>query len=322
MGALVMAGDVETNPGPTGTRSHTEQAKTKDKQAVLTFSDTSKPNFAEMMQEIRDLRQDLSSRIDGLGVKMDKNYTEMQGEIATLKEELEISRKDNEDMKRKIDDLENRSRRDNIVVHGICEATGEKWDDTEKKLCKTLSEKLSISVNADSFQRVHRIGKWNKKGRPIVALCTSYKTKTAIMNAAKDVKPKGLYVNEDYSPMVRSARQQLNPLRKLNRERGCTTYLSFDKLIVKNTAEGILSVYKYDAQMKTVVKIKETLIEPSPHTDEDGASRSPWGSPSRAGLQEQQPGISRESMAAATAEGGGPSHTEDLRDKELSAEQE
>ena len=154
-----------------------------------------------------------------------------------------------------------------------------------------------------------------------MALCTSYKTKTAIMSAAKDVKPKGLYVNEDYSPMVRNARK-LNPLQKLNKERGCTTYLSFDKLIVKNTAEGILSVYKYDAQMKTVVKIKETLIEPSPHTDEDGASRSPWGSPSRTSLQEQQPCTSRESMAAATAEGGGPSHTEDLRDKELSAEQE
>ena len=52
------------------------------------------------------------------------------------------------------------------------------------------------------------------------------------------MKPRGVYVNDDYSQRVITRRKELLPQMREARERGKVAYLSFDKLVVKDKLTG------------------------------------------------------------------------------------
>ena len=58
----------------------------------------------------------------------------------------------------KLCDLENQSRRENLLFFGVTENPGESWQDAENKLCQIIKDKLGIDKEI-TFQRVHRLGK-------------------------------------------------------------------------------------------------------------------------------------------------------------------
>ena len=60
----------------------------------------------------------------------------------------------------------------------------------------------------------------------------------AIIRAARTVKPRGVFVNEDYSQRVVSRRKELLPKMREARENGKIAYLSFDRLVVKDKVAG------------------------------------------------------------------------------------
>ncbi len=55
-----------------------------------------------------------------------------------------------------------------------------------------------------------------------------------IIRAARTVKPKGFFFNEDFSQRVISRQKELLPDMREARERGKIAYLSFDNLVVKD----------------------------------------------------------------------------------------
>ena len=67
---------------------------------------------------------------------------------------------------------------------------------------------------------------------------SSFKERDAIIRAARTVKPRGVYVSEDYSQRVITRRKELLPQVKEARERGKVAYMSFDKLVVKDKLVG------------------------------------------------------------------------------------
>ncbi|KXJ09267.1 hypothetical protein AC249_AIPGENE26535 [Exaiptasia diaphana] len=58
----------------------------------------------------------------------------------------------------KVDDLENRSRRNNLCFDGIEESVGESWSQTEEKVKQVMSNKLDISEAEEVvIERAHRV---------------------------------------------------------------------------------------------------------------------------------------------------------------------
>ena len=91
-------------------------------------------------------------------------------------------------------------------------------------------------VGALQIEQAHRTGAptTTQRERTIVVKFASFKDRDTIIRAARMVKPKGFFFNEDFSQRVISRRKELLPDMRQARERGKIAYLSFDKLVVKD----------------------------------------------------------------------------------------
>ena len=122
------------------------------------------------------------------------------------------------------------------------ERPGETWADTEQALRKVLEQDLKMppeQVEAIAIERAHRTGGGPNadRDRTIVVKFSGFKARDAVLQAARATRPRGVYVNEDFSLRIVNKRKELLPELKEARERGKIAYLSYDKLIVKDLQE-------------------------------------------------------------------------------------
>ena len=135
--------------------------------------------------------------------------------------------------------LENQSKRNNLKILGVPESSDEKsWDVTGMKVKALVKSELGV---LDDFEigRGHRVGRFQKnenrsgwtnnsnqpKPRPINAKLKSWKSKKAIVEKARQVKPKGIMFFNDLSQRTLMKRKsQVDDLIKA-RERGKHAFL-------------------------------------------------------------------------------------------------
>ncbi|XP_075533156.1 uncharacterized protein LOC142566194 [Dermacentor variabilis] len=109
------------------------------------------------------------------------------------------------------DELENRSRRNNLLFFGIDdENKKETWDESERKVISVCSVKLAITVEPSKIERAHRMGKHNNdKPRPIIVKFGLFKDKQCLLSAFSKLKGSRISLSEDYSQQVRRCRSKL-----------------------------------------------------------------------------------------------------------------
>ncbi|KAH7986649.1 hypothetical protein HPB49_025872 [Dermacentor silvarum] len=110
-------------------------------------------------------------------------------------------------MQEKIDDLENRSRRSNVLFYGISDSNkSEAWDVYKRLAREFCPNKLGISVS--TIARAHRIGRFSPvKPRPIIAKLFNEKEVETVMANGFKLKNTTFSVSRDYSEAVRDIRQ-------------------------------------------------------------------------------------------------------------------
>ena len=109
------------------------------------------------------------------------------------------SETENHMLRKKIDDLEQQSRRLSLRVYGLSEEVNE---DTENKLVNIFQEKLGVPITAESIDRCHRIGviraaSVRKTARPVLVQFTSYKIRESVYRAKAKLKGTKLVLSED-----------------------------------------------------------------------------------------------------------------------------
>lgn len=108
----------------------------------------------------------------------------------------------------RVDELEDRSRRNNLIFHGIADSK-ETWDQTEARLTSFLSSVMD-TFQSDAIERAHRLGSFSpKKSRPVIAKFTNFKQKQKVLSLRSQLKLKDIVVNEDFSITPRTARRKL-----------------------------------------------------------------------------------------------------------------
>ena len=141
-----------------------------------------------------------------------------------------------------IDYLENQSRRNNLRIDGVKERAEETWADTGQALRKVLETDLKMPadlVKAIAIERAHRTGGAQNadRARTVVVKFTNFKDRDSVLQAARANRPRGVFVNEDFSMRVVSRRKELIPEMKEARDRGKIAYLSYDRLVIKDRQE-------------------------------------------------------------------------------------
>ncbi|XP_037509563.1 uncharacterized protein LOC119386310 [Rhipicephalus sanguineus] len=169
----------------------------------------------------------------------------------------------------RLDDLEDRSRRDNLIIHGIPDAR-ETWQQTEQKALDVLSTALGRKVSESEIERAHRLGRFTpSKCRPVIIKFSCYKTRGIVLAARSNFKEKKMSVVEDFSVATRLARRKLAEFAK-SLPGSPNFQLRYNKLIVNNMR------YKYDGN--SVIELnsstssepfESTLLPAAPHSSDE-----------------------------------------------------
>ena len=138
---------------------------------------------------------------------------------------------------RKIVDLEDRSRRNNLRIDEISEKENETWDECEQEVQSLIKDKLGIAENI-VIERAHRIkkkGNSDNPGKPRTIVCRflNYKDKTNILKNAKKLKSKNIFINEDFSHETMELRKELWEKVKKHRDEGKIACLHYRTVVVK-----------------------------------------------------------------------------------------
>ena len=184
----------------------------------------------------------LQASVDSVNTRMDNFLKENVRELAQLKMSVQFSQSELHDLKESVkrdtvlhkdydkiieqlsadikkmgdatDYLENQSRRNNLRIDGVKERGGETWEMTEEALRRTFEHDLKMpteQVRSLAIERAHRTGGKTDRDRTIVVKFASFKARDAVLQAARAAKPRGVYVNEDFSMRVVNRRKELIP---------------------------------------------------------------------------------------------------------------
>ena len=167
----------------------------------------------------------------------------LRSETADLKQENDDLRTENsrllsrmEEIERKTDDLEDRSKRNNIIVHGIARDKNEKGSDCEALVREMIVDKLELTGDFE-FDRVHRIN--SKENSPIVARFTFYKDKETVLKAKNKLKGSTVFIGQDFSRRVRDLRKRLAPHLKKAKSQSKRATMVYDHLLIEGKKFGL-----------------------------------------------------------------------------------
>lgn len=237
---LICAGDVETNPGP----------KIDDVLALL------KECHAETTASLTDISKqitDINARVSSI----EQSLTNVSGlkngfdAVTENVQECKVNiRKTNNELIDVVEDMNNRMRRNNLIIKGLPETEHEGYAESERIAKEFLDTHLGIQVH--DIERAHRLGQRHPgKHRPIIVKFLNFKSKTEILNNAsklKDLKSPKVWLDEDFSPKVLHERKKLRDFAKEHRRENERFTVRYNKLHMKS------GIYRYDSASDRVIR--------------------------------------------------------------------
>lgn len=242
---LLCSGDVELNPGPT----KVEDVMSTLKEFIATaeqYNNTTTSTLNEIRQDILDIK----GRVCAIENSM-KSVPQMKDAVNTVSgsvEEVKVSlTRSSEELVDVVDDLNNRMRRNNLLVKGIAEQEKEDYAVTEQIVRDFFSSKLNLQVG--NIERAHRVGHQRPNfHRPIIVKFLDFKSKMEALDKGpklKDISPK-VWLEEDFSPKVQFARKKLREFAKIHCKKNERYSVRYNKLHLNgmtyqfNSASGLV----------------------------------------------------------------------------------
>ncbi|CAN8017777.1 unnamed protein product [Ixodes persulcatus] len=113
-------------------------------------------------------------------------------------------------LRSRLDELEDRNRRDNLIFHGIEDSDRETLAQSEEKIRTALSRAMNFQIDVECIARAHRIGAVSySRCRPLIVKFANLKARDNILNSKSVLKNSSVFVNENFLPATRHARRKL-----------------------------------------------------------------------------------------------------------------
>ena len=105
-------------------------------------------------------------------------------------------------LEHRLDDFEQYSRRNSLIVYGIPE---EEQENTDKKIIEAAKQHLNVDILATAIDRTHRLGaKTDRTGesrtRPIIVKFNSYNIRAVFYRARAGFKGRNIFVRKSLTP--------------------------------------------------------------------------------------------------------------------------
>lgn len=193
--------------------------------------------------------EDLTKRMSSLEAAV-AGFPKVEAAVDECKKLCDHQERSMQSLMSKVDDLDNRSRRCNLIFYGIADSDSkEPWSESEKHVKNICTRMLKITPQF--IERAHRIGKFIPgKNRPVIANFASYKEKQDLLMSAKNLKGTDISLSEDFSPQRRTIRRRLWKFAQEHKTDDTQAIIKNDTLYLNKTK------YVYDESTKEVVRSK------------------------------------------------------------------
>lgn len=217
----MLCGDVEPNPGPP---------------------------MEEMLNQLLSGQKEIQKRLDAMELKL-KNVEALASNVKELSSKVSGLEKTVRILENKLVDLEDRSRRNNVLVFGIAEKPGETTDDLKQSVVEGVF-KTMMGVQVSSTERIHRVGrKQSARPRPVVLRLMDYREKDLIFKNCFKLKGNTISVSEDFSAVTRQKRKKLWDSAAEIRKAGGKVRLTYDKIKINDV------LYQWDDAQKRMTAV-------------------------------------------------------------------
>ena len=261
-GAEAEVGDINNMAAPMDSSFVSEHRRNLS--SALNASMTKPPEwFADYENRLETRLRGIMNPLEDISKRMETIEGKLRSvdfEIESVKADIKTLQKEKEDLITKVDDLENRSRRDNLIFFGVPEVA-------EKENCAELLVDLLENFvgvpdfNRNHIERCHRTPTFKPSGGPqskpriIHVKFSSYQTKELVRKACiqkfKESTYKGqkIFVGEDFSKRIQTLRKnQMGEFKRLQRE-GKKPFFIYPAVVKYRDANGrVLTLDPKDKQ--------------------------------------------------------------------------
>lgn len=185
----------------------------KDIKDIKTQNEKFVTEISELKEELKSFKQNSDSQINNL-IKENKN---LQEENKILKTKLEV--------------IEKRTKKFNVILYGIKEEPNQSIEETV--VANIIQNKLQIDCSEKDIRDIYRVGKSiNNKTRPIVVETVRSDFKNEILAKSSKLKGTGISISLDYTSDEYRRRTFLVKYMKEARQKGQQAYLKGRKLVL------------------------------------------------------------------------------------------
>ena len=164
----------------------------------------------KLSTEMAEFTKSLKHTQDQLDDKLKTIKTEFKDLDSAVKE-IEQKIEEYPNINKKLIELEERSRRNNIRIEGIVKMPNETWEECEIKVQEMFKMKMGIEENIE-IDRCHHITlkkKYPARPRTIICRLTKFKEKQRILIHVKVLKDTSIFIHEDICKDAMSIRKNL-----------------------------------------------------------------------------------------------------------------
>ena len=168
----------------------------------------------------------LSGTLDELKKSLHSTQQEVKM-LSQVKEDVIHLRNQNRALVNRVNQLEDYSRKDNMIISGIPERQGEDC----REICTALFKEVFDMSNV-AIVRTHRLGHNTSKNRKIIVRFKFFEDKQRVIKNRMELKNKrpGVFIDDDYSQETLKKRQNLRPVVKLLKTIDQRAHLRGDKI--------------------------------------------------------------------------------------------
>ena len=163
--------------------------------------------FMDRMTELEKANEELKERIEnteGKSLELESSLSAKEAEIKRLNSTIDAQAVSINNLKLAMNEAEQYSRRNCLKFYGVQENESE---NTDEIVCKLSTEHLGVRVTVDDLDRTHRIAARSgatsdsstsktKKPRVIIAKFCSYRVRSAVLRARRNLKGTGMGIDE------------------------------------------------------------------------------------------------------------------------------
>lgn len=133
-----------------------------------------------------------------------QNIDTLQREVESVQANASKAMRAISDMESRIDDGENRARRNNLIFFGNSDpGPSESAALVEEKVIRFCADHLDITLNPEHIERAHRLGRHcNGRNRPIIIKFSLFKIEEKGLSNSRKLKAINYRIGEDFSRPV------------------------------------------------------------------------------------------------------------------------